>query len=92
VSLNPDDTAATDGHAGVPLCTMNPPEPKVFDEKLTLEPNSAGLVKQIPMFVIPSASGPEIEICISFDACAALGSQTNVSESKTNFIKKLDAD
>ncbi len=44
-------------------------------------------MKQIPTFVIPSASGPEIEICISFEALAGLGTREKTRESKTTFNK-----
>jgi hypothetical protein len=44
-------------------------------------------VKQIPTLVIPSASGPEIEICISFAALAGLGTREKTRESKITFNK-----
>jgi len=76
----------------VPLCTWKPPEPKVEEEKLTLPPNSDGAVKQIPMLVIPSASGPVIAICISFAALAECGTSASTRENKltTNKLRELN--
>ena len=44
-------------------------------------------MKHIPMLVIPSASGPEIEICISLAATAILGVQIKIRD-KANILKK----
>jgi len=72
----------------VPLCTEKAPEPKVGEENLTLPPNSDGAVKQIPILVIPSASGPVIAICISFAALAECGTSASTRENKLT-TKKL---